>query len=255
MYQLYLHIGCNKITMHFCTKQKLQYKKYSTNDKIVSKEIKSKYQFICKRLEFCKWSKSQSLISPRLESLRATFLQRILHGPRSCENAREPIDFSSLLFNENILSLTCESSNKHFNIKGESKASLGFYQYCYQRMNGIRLAGIKAYIPMLIIMRITNLKGKEYYWSDEKTVISQIMSKNYFKMMSAALQLSETASAIGSLSIIPEFVKLLTERYQKHYYPAQDVVIYESIVALKDRSKIVFYIPQTELQNTRYSRK
>eukprot|EP01022_Parablepharisma_sp_SALTPOND_P002085 TRINITY_DN1085_c0_g1_i15.p1 TRINITY_DN1085_c0_g1~~TRINITY_DN1085_c0_g1_i15.p1 ORF type:complete len:473 (-),score=-9.90 TRINITY_DN1085_c0_g1_i15:159-1502(-) len=89
-------------------------------------------------------------------------------------------------------------------------------------------------------MVITKLKGKEYYWSDDpaygKTVIPPIIS--------AALQLSETASAIGSLSIIPEFVKLLTERYQKHYYPAQDVVIDESIVAFKGRSKMVFYIPQ-----------
>jgi len=96
-------------------------------------------------------------------------------------------------------------------------------------------------------MGITRIRGKKNYWTNHlsigKTAIPQIMPKNCFKMLSAALQISEVSESDSRLRI-PGLCAKLSYRFQKYYRPSQYLVIDENMVAFKGRSKMKFYIPQ-----------
>jgi len=118
-------------------------------------------------------------------------------------------------------------------------------------MNGLKIQDIKTYIAILITMGITRIKGNENYWSDSpsvgKTVIPDLMSKNCFYMMSAALHLVyEKESDICSR--IDAFSDKLTKNFRKFYIPKQELAINECMISFTGKCRLKYYVSKKPIK-------
>jgi len=73
---------------------------------------------------------------------------------------------------------------------------------------------------------------------------NQLVKLQFRKLcLKTALQISEVSENDSRLRI-PGFCNRLLQKFKKYYQPNKYLVIYESMVAFKGKSKMKFYIPQ-----------
>jgi len=106
-----------------------------------------------------------------------------------------------LMFSDKLMSDIIKESDTYFRNRlkrqyGENYSSKEFTSNSlpaiYLKTGGLEVADLQAYIACLLFMGILHLPRLDNYWSSEqiyKNFIPKVMSKNYFKMISAVLHL------------------------------------------------------------------
>jgi len=176
----------------------------------------------------------------------------ILIGRKPMSN----IEYFQLFWTDQFLNELQKESESHFSskFKKESgKYSTNSYWDIFLK-NGVSKEAIKAYIAVLLFMGINKLPNKDLYWEKNclftTDFVSNVFSKNHFKMISAALRLKQFKNDEDNIKVssdprlkIKLFINTLCSKFQQYYELGQNITIDESVVLFKGRQKMKFYLP------------
>eukprot|EP01022_Parablepharisma_sp_SALTPOND_P003520 TRINITY_DN114302_c0_g1_i1.p1 TRINITY_DN114302_c0_g1~~TRINITY_DN114302_c0_g1_i1.p1 ORF type:complete len:137 (-),score=5.42 TRINITY_DN114302_c0_g1_i1:126-500(-) len=111
-------------------------------------------------------------------------------------------------------------------------------------------------------MGLVRVPEKNDQWSDNplyhNNVISSIMSRNMYKLITSALNLEDTniesesmetgevegVEGLYSVPQISEVVSYFSRKFSNAYMPEKDLSLNESMVPFKGKSNMKFYIPK-----------
>jgi hypothetical protein len=197
--------------------------------------------------------------------------EKINHQPVAVDYAKEElelkiqrdkeIDYFQLFFTEDFLEEICQECNDYITKKYIKRYGSDFKNQEFPInsspelyiKNGIQVRDLKAFLCVQLLMSIVRIRDIDDYWSDSwvfQTAVPKIMSMNYFKLISNALNLPMKFEKVET-----EFFKLdhrkkvisfcskLRSLFIKYAILEQNLILGEGLVFHKRRSYTGYYLP------------
>ncbi|KAH8028374.1 hypothetical protein MRX96_000114 [Rhipicephalus microplus] len=118
----------------------------------------------------------------------------------------------------------------------------------------LMVSELKAYIGMLILMRIHNLPQVYLYWSSDKLFnvqeISNVISFRRFQQITRCLHLNDNSKIPDKTSLnfdrcyrVRPLMEMVNTNFQSEYKPSSHVAVDEFMILFKGRSAMKQYMP------------